>query len=125
MEAETKSGLGSKLKKKYRWKSHRVVLLGHPEVSQLDLLDVGSFRNTQSRVVIRSGTKDKTFYGRKLRIFLISWCLLLSSLSSLVYCLWARPEAYPRVELLKWVGSCLTHKHYTILERLARIEHSS
>jgi hypothetical protein len=40
----------------------------------------------------------KRFYVRNLRIFVISWCLSLASLSSLVYCLWVRPEAYPRVE---------------------------
>jgi hypothetical protein len=31
-------------------------------------------------------------------------CLLLASLSGLVYCLWARPGAYPRVEHLKGVS---------------------
>ncbi len=40
----------------------------------------------------------KTFYGRKLRIFVISQSLSLASLSSLVYCLWARPGSCPRVE---------------------------
>ncbi len=46
-------------------------------------------------------------------------CSLLASLSSLACCLWARPGTYPRV------GSCLTCKHYTILERLEGDKHSS
>jgi hypothetical protein len=48
--------------------------------------------------------------------------LSLASLSSLVLCLGVRPGAYPRVEHLKCasLGSGLTHKNYTILERLAR-----
>jgi hypothetical protein len=68
---------------------------------------------------------DKTFYGRKLQIFNNKLeCLLLASLSSLVYCFRVRPGAYPE-RCFTWVGSCLTCKHYTILERLARDKHSS
>jgi hypothetical protein len=42
-------------------------------------------------------------------------CLSLASLSSLVYFMWARPGAYPRVEHLKDASlgqvSGLTHRH--------------
>jgi hypothetical protein len=52
----------------------------------------------------------------------------MASLSNLVYCLWARAGAYPRVEHLKGfhLGRLLnTLKRYTILERLAMDKHSS
>ncbi len=56
-------------------------------------------------------------------------CISPVCLSSLVICLWAKAGAYPRVVYLKGaslrVGSRLTLKHHTILERLARDEHSS
>jgi hypothetical protein len=54
--------------------------------------------------------------------------LSLASPSSLVFCLRARPGAYPRVDHLKGssiVGSCFTNKHYTRVERLARRKRSS
>jgi hypothetical protein len=51
-------------------------------------------------------------------------CLFLESLSSLVYCLWTRLGVYHR-RYFTWVGSCLTHKDYTFLERLARDKRSS
>jgi hypothetical protein len=48
----------------------------------------------------------------------------LARLNSLVYCLWARPGVYPRVEhperYFTLVDSNLTYKHFTILGRLAR-----
>ncbi len=48
------------------------------------------------------GLYYKSFYGRNLRIFVISWNVCAwESLSSLVQCLWVRPGAYPRVEHLK------------------------
>ncbi len=53
----------------------------------------------------------------------------LASFSSLVQCLWVRLGAYPRGQHLKrcstWVGSNLTHKHWTRLEKLVRTKHSS
>jgi hypothetical protein len=49
----------------------------------------------------------KTFYGHILSIFMQ-----------------VEPRAYPKL-CITWVCSCLTHKHYTILERLARDKHSS
>jgi hypothetical protein len=55
--------------------------------------------------------------------------LFIPSLSSLFYCLWARPRAYQIVEHLKGssigLGSCFKSSHYTILERLAMDKHSS
>jgi hypothetical protein len=54
---------------------------------------------------------------------LVSWseaafaffeCLPLTSLSSLLQCLQVRYERY-----IYWVGSCLTRKQYTRLERFA------
>jgi len=49
-----------------------------------------------------SAQYHKTFYGIKLQIFLNKLrCLSLVSLSSLVYCLWARQGAYPIAEHMK------------------------
>jgi len=45
-------------------------------------------------------------------------------LSNLVQCLWAMPGAHPIVEHLKKVGSILSTKHWTRLERLARDKHN-
>ncbi len=42
----------------------------------------------------------KTDYGRKLRTFVMSWSVFPWQAFQ-VYCLWARPWAYPRVEHLK------------------------
>jgi hypothetical protein len=54
------------------------------------------------RIFIVQGQKLITFLVHNLQIFVISYSSLsLASLSSLVYCLWARPGAYPRVEHLK------------------------
>ncbi len=50
----------------------------------------------------------------------------MASLSSLVYCLWARPGTYPRVEHLStWVGFCLNRKRYTKLITFAGDKHSN
>ncbi len=50
----------------------------------------------------------------------------MASLSSLVYCLWARPGAYPRVvHLSTWVGFCLNRKRYTKLKWFAGHKHST
>jgi hypothetical protein len=61
----------------------------------------------------------KTYYSRELQIFEMR-VFAHGSLSSLVYCLWARPGTYPNVEHLKGfslgVSACLTCKHYTILQ---------
>ncbi len=53
----------------------------------------------------------KTFYSCKLRIFTISSCVPLASLSRIVKCLWTRQGAYLRVEptlptytILSWKG---------------------
>jgi len=47
----------------------------------------------------------KLFKAANSQMFVISQSVLsLASLSSLVYCLWARPGAYPRLEHLKWKG---------------------
>ncbi len=44
----------------------------------------------------------KAFYGRNLRIFIISQSICpLANLSCLVKCLWVRPGAYPTLERLK------------------------
>jgi hypothetical protein len=43
----------------------------------------------------------KNFYGRTLQNVAISLCLYQAGLSSLVFCLWGRPGACPRVEYLK------------------------
>jgi hypothetical protein len=53
--------------------------------------------------------------------------LSLASLSRVVYCLWARPGSYSRVEHLKanGVSFCFTNKLYTRLERLVWDKHSS
>ncbi len=41
-------------------------------------------------------------------------------------CFVGKAAAYPRVErCFTWVDSCLTPKHYSIPERLARSKHSS
>ena len=49
------------------------------------------------------------------------------SLSSLAYCLWARPGAYPSASkrFVNRAGSCFTNKHETKVERLVRDKHSS
>jgi hypothetical protein len=56
-------------------------------------------------------------------------CLLLASLfpTSLLFVGKARsqPFSVEPERCFTWVGSCLTHKHYTILEKLARTQHSS
>ncbi len=53
----------------------------------------------------------------------------MTSLSSLVLCFLVRPGAYSRVEHQKggysWIGSGVTSKHKTCLERLANDKHSS
>jgi hypothetical protein len=51
------------------------------------------------------------------------YCLLLASFSELVYCLRGQEITHDRC--FTWVGSCLNRKHYIILKRLARGEHSS
>ncbi len=54
-------------------------------------------------------------------------CSTLASLSSLVYCMLARPGVYPGVKHSKSffrVGSCFFNKQQTRLERLGRDKHS-
>ncbi len=46
-------------------------------------------------------------------------------LSSLVYYLWLRPGVYPAGYYLTCVGSGLSRKNYTYLDRVARVKHSS
>ncbi len=56
----------------------------------------------QSAQISYRGLYYKTFYGRNLTDFRNKLeCLSLASLSSLVYYLWVRPGAYPRVEHFK------------------------
>jgi hypothetical protein len=67
----------------------------------------------------------KTFYGRKLLNFRSKLeCFPQLSLmfgGQVTSLLWSRaPE-----RCFTWVSSCLTSKHYTILQRLARDKHSS
>ncbi len=50
---------------------------------------------------LHKGRCYKTLYGRNLSKL---ECLSLASLPSLVCCLWVRPEAYTRVQHLKWAS---------------------
>ncbi len=49
----------------------------------------------------------------------------MASRSSLVTCLWARPEAYPRRAPFSSFILWKAHKQYTSVERTARDKHSS
>ena len=69
----------------------------------------------------------KTFYGRNLSLFPISYSVCAqASLSILVKCLWVTPGAYHRVEYMNGASlASLTRKQSTRLERLAMNNHFS
>jgi hypothetical protein len=69
----------------------------------------------------------KAFYGRKSRILVKSWSVCSWQAFSLLFFGKARslPLSAAPERCFTWVFSCLTCKHYTILERLARDKHSS
>ncbi len=87
--------------------------------------------------IVNAGQVTRTIWGECCKTFLSVIyefcnkleCLLLSTLFSQVYCLWATPGAYPWVQHLRvfHLGRLLSLpcKHYTILEMLARNKHSS
>ncbi len=79
-------------------------------------------------ILMPRGLYHKTYYGRNLRISVISQSVC-PSLSSLVQCLCVRPGAYPSEAPFRYStlgqASGLAHKHQTRLERLARDKHSS
>ncbi len=66
----------------------------------------------------------KTYYSHELQIFVMR-VFAPGSLSSLVYCLWARPGAYPIVKHQKGVSLGQALAHVQTLYYLARGKHSS